>query len=214
MKKTTLALLVALPLAAMTLQGCFPVVAVGAGTAVVRMEDRRTGGTQIEDEGIELRAGNRISERFGDKAHINVTSYNRAVLLTGEAPDAAARSAIESIVRAVPNVRGITNDIMIAAPTSLGARGNDSFITSKVKARFLDARKFNPVHVKVVTESGIVYLLGMVTDREAADAVEIARTTGGVRKVVKVFESCRPTDELCRPSAAPKGEEPKAKAEK
>ncbi len=216
MKRSTLALLAALPLSAMTLQGCFPVVAVGAGTAVVRMEDRRTGGTQIEDEGIELRAGNRISERFGDKVHVNVTSYNRAVLLTGEAPDAATKSAIEAIVRAVPNVRpgGITNDIMIAAPSSLGARSNDSFITSKVKARFLDARKFNPVHVKVVTEAGVVYLLGMVTEREAADAVEITRTTGGVRKVVKVFEICRPTDELCRPGAAPKGEEPKAKADK
>lgn len=214
MKKTTQALVFMLPLAAMTLQGCVPVVAVGAGTAVVRMEDRRTGGTQIEDEGIELRAGNRISERFGDKVHINVTSYNRAVLLTGEAPDAATKSAIEAIVRAVPNVRGITNDIMIAAPSSLGARSNDSFITSKVKARFLDARKFNAVHVKVVTEAGVVYLLGMVTDREAADAVEIARTTGGVRKVVRVFEICRPTDELCRPSPAPAGEEPKAKADK
>lgn len=212
MKKTAVALVLTLPLVVTSLQGCFPVVAAGAGAAVVSAVDRRTSGTQVEDEGIELRASNRISERFGDKVHINVTSYNRAVLLTGEAPDAAAKAEIEKIVRAVPNVRGITNDVQIAGNASLGSRSNDAFITSKVKARFLDADKFNVVHVKVVTEGGVVYLLGVVTEKEAADAVEIARTTGGVRKVVRMFEYCKPTDEACRPPAKP--EDSKAKAAK
>ena len=199
--------LACLPLAVGALQGCIGAVAVGAGAAVLSIEDRRTSGTQVEDEGIELRSSNRITERFGDKVHINVTSYNRAVLLTGEAADAKAKEAIEQIVLGVPNVRGVTNDLQVAGLSSFGARSNDAFITSKVKARFVDAGKFNAVHVKVVTEAGAVYLLGIVTEKEAADAVEIARTTGGVRKVVKVLEYCRPTDEICRP----RGQDPKKK---
>ena len=189
------------------LAGCFPAVVAGGGAAVLSAQDRRTSGTQIEDEGIELRAGNRISERFGDKVHVNLTSYNRMVLVTGEVPDASTRAEIEKIVLSVANVRGVNNELQVAGISSLPARGNDSFITSKIKARFLDAGKFNPVHVKVVTEAGVVYLLGQVTDQEANDAVELARTTGGVRKVVKIFESCRPTDAPCRP-------EPKADAKK
>ena len=210
-KNKTLACILALPLLALPLQGCFPVVAAGAGTAVLSTLDRRTSGTQLEDEGIELRAGNRISERYGDKAHVTVISYNRAVLLSGEVPDAAARSEVEKIVRAVPNVRAVTNELVIGGPSSLGARSNDAILTSKVKARFVDANKFNPLHVKVVTESSVVYLLGIVTDREAADATEIARTTGGVKKVVRLFEFCKPTDEACRPPEPPKGEAPKLK---
>lgn len=189
--------------AALLLPGCFPaVIGVGAG-AVLSVQDRRTSGTQIEDEGIELGAVNRIGERYGDKVHVNVTSFNRFVLITGEVPDAASREGIEKIVRAVPNVRAVTNELQVAGVASFGARSNDSLITSKVKARFLDADKFNPVHVKVVTEASVVYLLGLVTEREANDAVEIARTTGGVRKVVKVVEYCKPTDEPCRPPAKP-----------
>lgn len=211
MKKTTLAWLVTTALCAPALQGCFPVVAAGAGTAVLSSVDRRTSGTQLEDEGIELRGGNRISERYGDKVHVNLTAYNRAVLLSGEVPDATAKAEVEKIVRAVPNVRAVTNDLVIAGISGLGARSNDAFITSKVKARFVDANKFNPVHVKVVTEGGVVYLLGIVTEREAADATEIARTTGGVKKVVRLFEFCKPTDEACRPPEPPKGEAPKAK---
>jgi len=189
------------------LQGCAPAL-IGAGgvAAVTAAEDRRTTGTQIEDEGIELRAGNRLSERFGDKAHLNVTSYNRWVLLTGEVPDEAARAEVEKLAAAVPNVRGVSNEAQVAGVSSLTSRASDSFITSKVKARFIDARKFSPVQVKVVTEAGVVYLLGVVTEQEANDAVEVARTTGGVRKVVKIFEYCKATDEVCRPR-------PKAPAE-
>jgi osmotically-inducible protein OsmY len=191
----------------LVLQGCgVALIGAGGAAAVTSIEDRRTTGTQIEDEGVELRVGNRIGERFGDKAHVNVTAFNRWVLLTGEAPDEAARAEMEKIATAVPNVRGVSNEVQVAGSSSLASRASDSFITSKVKARFVDARKFSPVHVKVVTEAGVVYLLGVVTDKEAEDAVEVARTTGGVRKVVKIFEYCKATDELCRPR-------PKAPAE-
>ena len=211
MNKMRLLILACAASGAGTLAGCIEMAAVGVGAAVLSMEDRRTTGTQVEDEGIELRTSNRIGERFGGKVHVNVTSFNRNVLLTGEATDEKSRAEIEKIARDVPNVRGVTNEIQIAGLSSLGARSNDSFITSKVKARFLDANKFSPVHVKVVTEAGVVYLLGIVTEKEAADAVEIARTTGGVRKVVKVLEYCQPTDQACRPREQPKGAEAKPK---
>jgi osmotically-inducible protein OsmY len=191
----------------LVLQGCeLALIGAGGAAAVTAIEDRRTAGAQIEDEGIELRAGNRISERFGDKAHVNVTAFNRWVLLTGEAPDEAARAEMEKLAAGVPNVRGVSNEVQVSGVSSLTSRASDSFITSKVKARFVDARKFSPVHVKVVTEAGIVYLMGVVTEKEADDAVEVARTTGGVRKVVKIFEYCKATDEVCRPR-------PKAPAE-
>jgi osmotically-inducible protein OsmY len=203
-------LLAALPLA-LVLQGCMGMALVGVGAAVVAFEDRRTAGAQLEDRGIELRTGNRVDDRFGDRTHINVTSYNRYVLLTGEVPDEAARAEIEKLARGVPNVLGVSNDLQVAGKSSMGSRSNDSYLTSKVKTRFVDSGKFNAVHVKVVTEAGVVYLLGMVTEKEAEDAVEIARTTGGVRKVVKMFEYCKPEDEACRPRPKPVGEGPRAR---
>jgi osmotically-inducible protein OsmY len=109
-------------------------------------------------------------------------------LLTGEVPDAAVRAEVEKIVGSVPNVRTITNELQIAGPSSFGGRSNDSYITSKVKARFIDHNRFSANHVKVVTEAGTVYLLGQVTQREADAAVDITRTTGGVQRVVRVFE--------------------------
>ena len=197
-----------LALAAALLQGCeLAIVGAGSAAAVSAIEDRRTTGTQLDDKDIEGRAGSRI-DRFGDAAHVNVNAYNRSVLLTGEIPDERTREEIEKMVLGLPNVRAVTNDLQIAGTASLGARTNDSFITSKVKARFLDAKRFNPIHVKVVTEAGVVYLLGLVTEREADDAVDIARTTGGVRKVVKVFEYCKTNDELCRPRSAPEKTKP------
>lgn len=186
------------------LQGCIPVAAVGVGAGVAAFNDRRTSGATIEDEGIELRAGNRISERWGDKVHINVTAYNRSVLLTGEAPDEATKAALEKLVGAVANVRSIVNEIAVAGISAYSARANDSYLTSKVKARFVDANRFNALQVKVVTENGVVHLLGIVTQAEANAATELARTTGGVRKVVKVFEYCAPSDEVCRPAEPPK----------
>ena len=196
-------------LPALALQGCVGVAVVGAGSAAISAADRRTTGVQIEDERIELVSSNRCGEKFGDKAHINITSYNRNVLLTGEVADAAARDEVEKIVRGVPNVRGITNDLQVGPLATLSSRASDAGTTGKVKARFVDAGKFNAVHVKVVTEASVVYLLGIVTEAEANDAVEVARTTGGVRKVVKVFEYCKPTDPACAPRDKPKAEEPK-----
>ncbi len=198
MTKRIPALLAAL-CAVATLQGCVEMAVVGAGAGMMSAIDRRTTGTQIEDEGIELRAANRIGERFGDRAHVSVTSFNRSVLLSGEVPDAAAKGELEKIVRGIPSVRGVTNEVQVAGISAYSARASDATITGKVKARFLDANKFNAIHVKVVTEAGVVYLLGIVTDKEAADATEIARTTSGVRKVVKVLEYCKATDEACRP---------------
>ncbi|MBL8485859.1 MAG: BON domain-containing protein [Rhodocyclaceae bacterium] len=171
------------------LPACVPVAAVGVGAGALMIADRRASETYITDEGIEIRAANRINEKFGDRAHVNVTSYNRTVLLTGEVPDAAARAEAEKLAAATPNVKAIQNELQVAGVSSLSARSNDAYITSKVKARFVDANKFSPNHVKVVTEAGAVYLLGLVTKREADAAVEITRTTGGVLKVVRVFET-------------------------
>ena len=163
------------------------------------MNDRRTSGTQIEDEGIELRASNRITERWGDKVHVNVAAYNRSVLLTGEVSNESIKAEIEKMVSGVVNVRGITNEIAVAGTSALTARANDTYLTSKVKARFVDVNHFNPFHVKVVTENSTVYLLGIVTEAEAKSATEIARTTGGVRKVVRLFEYCKLSDDVCLP---------------
>lgn len=179
-----------LVLAAMTpvLAGCFGASVVGVGAGALLVADRRPSETYLTDESIELRAGNRIGEKFDKLAHVNATSYNRSVLLTGEVPDAAAKAEVEKIAGGVPNVKAISNEVQIAGVSTFGARSNDAYITSKVKARFLDANKFATNHVKVVSEAGVVYLLGLVTQRESDAAVEIARTTGGVQKVVRVFE--------------------------
>jgi osmotically-inducible protein OsmY len=198
--------------AAALLAGCVEMAAIGVGAAVVSVEDRRSTGTQVEDEAIELRASNRISERFRDKVHVNVTSFNRFVLLTGEVPDAKTREEIERLVLELPNrPRGVTNELRVAGLSSLQARANDTVITGKVKARLLDSKQVSALHVKVVTEAAVVYLMGIVTEAEANAAVEIARTTGGVAKVVKVFEYCKPADEICRPRASVNGA-PKPKA--
>jgi osmotically-inducible protein OsmY len=174
----------ALPL----LAGCAAVVLGGAAaTGVLLAEDRRTVGTVTEDQGIEIKTSSRIGDRMRD-AHINITSFNRLVLLTGEVPSAAAREDAERIARGVENVRGVFNEMQVAGNAALSSRTNDSYLTSKVKARFVDGQKFNPVHVKVVTENGAVYLMGLVRRAEAEAATEVARTTGGVQKVVRLFE--------------------------
>lgn len=171
------------------LHGCAALALGGAAAAGGYMvgEDRRSANLMAEDQTMETR----ISHRIGDKhkeAHLNATVYNKVVLLTGEAPTEAVKSEIEATARTVPNVRAVVNEVQVAGNASLPARANDSYITSKVKGRFLDARKFNPLHVKVVTEAGTVYLLGIVKRKEADDATELARTTSGVQRVVRVFE--------------------------
>jgi osmotically-inducible protein OsmY len=185
MKKGFTALFLALSALA-TLPGCAPVVVAGAGAAAVMASDRRTTGTYIEDENIELKILGR-SHDFGN-SHVNATSFNLRVLLTGEAPDEATRAKIEQIVRSVPSVKDVTNDIQVAGNSSLASRGSDSLITTNVKTRMLNNPKFSVNHIKVVTEAGTVYLMGLVSPEEGDAAVEVARTTSGVVRVVKVFE--------------------------
>lgn len=174
------------------LVSCVPLFAVGvgagAGTGAVMSDDRRTSGMFVEDEVIELKSVRRIKEQFKDTVHINVTSYNRNVLLTGEAPQDETKQRIETLVMSVDNVRNIVNDIKVSENSSLASRSKDSLITSNVKARFLHSGQFRFNHIKVITENGIVYLLGMVKRDEAENAAEIASATSGVLKVIKVFE--------------------------
>lgn len=176
------------------LQGCFPMVAAGAGTAVLSALDRRTSGTQVEDEGIELRAGNRLREKLGNRANVSVTSYNRNVLLTGQVADEATLAEAATIVSEVPNVRGVSNETEIAGVSSLTQRSNDALVTSKVKARILDSQRVNANHVKVVTENGRVYLMGLLTEAEGRAAKEVAASTSGVRKVVAIIETITPEE--------------------
>ena len=178
------ALAAALPL----LQGCFPLAVTGMGAAALMASDRRTTGMYIEDEAIEWKTFARLREYNGRGAHVNPTSFNRRVLLTGEAPTEQLRREIEEAVRKVENVREVTNEIQIAAPSNLAARGNDALVTSNVKARLVNNGRFSPSHVKVLTEANVVYLMGLVTPAEGEAAVEIARNAQGVSRVVKVFE--------------------------
>jgi len=171
-----------------TLPACVPLVATGVGTAALMADDRRTAGIFVEDEAIENKALLRVEQKHSANVHLNVTSFNRIVLLTGEAPTEAIRSDIEAIVRGIDNVRSVHNEMTVAQPTTLMLRSNDTVLTSKIKARFIDANKFRANHVKVVTENSVVFLMGLVKRQEAQDAAEIARTTGGVHRVVRVFE--------------------------
>jgi osmotically-inducible protein OsmY len=181
---TGLLIIAALPL----LGGCMAAALGGAAAGgVIMAEDRRTVGTMTEDQGIEIKASSRIDDRLRS-AHINTTSYNRLLLLSGEVPNAAAREDAERIARGVENVRGVYNELQVSGNSSMTVRSNDSFITSKVKTRFVDAQKFNPVHIKVITENSTVYLMGLVKRTEADAATDIARTTSGVQKVVRLFE--------------------------
>jgi osmotically-inducible protein OsmY len=192
----SLALLLSLA-AVLLLAGCPAAIIGGGAVAYGTIEDRRTSGTMIDDDSIETRIGRSVRERYGENTHVNVTSFNRSVLLTGEVPEEARRAEIEKLAQGAGNVRNITNELQVGTPSSLGARANDSYITTKVKGRILDSNKVNPIHVKVVTEAGVVYLMGIVTEQEAADAVEVARNTGGVVKVVRIFDLCKVGDGVC-----------------
>ncbi len=183
------AALLGLTLSVALLGGCAPLLVGGAMVGgTLMMMDRRTTGAQVDDQAIELKASNRVRELAGDNAHINITSYNRTVLITGEAATEADRSAIEQAVQRVENVRSIVNEVGVMAPSSLTSRSSDTIITSKVKATLVDARDLQANVFKVVTERSVVYLMGRVTEREAGRASELARSVGGVQKVVRVFE--------------------------
>jgi osmotically-inducible protein OsmY len=187
-QKTSLLRLGAAVLAAAALSGCAALVVGGAvGTAMV-VTDRRTAGTQLEDQNIELKALTRIRETVADRAHINTTSYNRLVLLTGEVQSEADRSAVEQAIGRIEGVRSVVNELAVMGASSMTARSNDTILTSKVKASFIDAKDLQAGALKVVTERGVVYLMGRVTEREANRATDLARGVSGVQKVVKVFE--------------------------
>ncbi len=201
---------ITIALSSLVAGGCVPLVVGGVATGVLIADDRRTSGTVIDDQNIELRLGNEISTQFGKVSNANITAYNRVVLITGEATTEPVRAGIEKLVRTQANVRHVQNELQIAGPSSLTARSNDSFITGRVKARIVDnqARGKDPRvqanHVKVVTEAGVVYLMGLVTAAEAEQAAEIARTTSGVTRVVRVFEIIK------RPPAEPAATPPKS----
>lgn len=183
-------LLVALSVgaAASLMSACAPLILGGAmvGGAMVAV-DRRTAGTQLEDEAIELKAGARARE-VSPAGHINVTSYNRMLLVTGEVPSETDRKAVEQVVGRIENVRSVVNELAIAGNSALGVRSSDSLISGKVKASFIDAKDLQAQALKVTTERGVVYLMGKVTEREATRASDVARTISGVQKVVRVFE--------------------------
>jgi osmotically-inducible protein OsmY len=184
-------LLIVATLATLLLQGCFPLAATGIGAAVLMAEDRRSAGVYIDDENIEWKARGRLIEGFKD-VHVNVTSFNLTVLLSGEAPSAERKKEIEAAVRAIPRVKNVVNQIEIGGNTALTARANDTLVTTNVKTRFINNGKFSINHVKVVTEAGTAFLMGIVTREEADAAVELARTTRGVANVVRVFEYVEP----------------------
>jgi osmotically-inducible protein OsmY len=171
------------------LNGCAPaIVAVGIGAGALVATDRRTTGAQVDDEAIENKVTLAAGNSWGNSVHLNVTSYNARVLLTGEAPTAAIKDEITRVAKTTDRVQTVTNEMVIGPVTDLGARTGDSYLTSIVKARFVEAQKFAPNHVKVVTERSVVYLIGIVTREEGDAAARIAATTSGVARVVKLFQ--------------------------
>ncbi len=173
----------------MGLTGCFPLLLGGAvvgGTAVYT--DRRTSGIQLEDEAIELKASNRLRTTLGERARVSVVSYNRLVLLTGEVSGEADRAVVARVVAEVDNVRSIVNEVTVVSAQPTNTQASDAIVTGKVKASLVDSKDIFAQSVKVVTERGTVYLMGRVTEREATRATDIARSIGGVDKVVRVFE--------------------------
>jgi osmotically-inducible protein OsmY len=171
------------------LQSCVPLlVGAGVGAGAMMADDRRTSGTVLEDETIEVKSKNRISEKYGDQVHINITSFNRFVLLTGEAPNEEIKQDLSIVVLEVQNVRNVQNEVIVAGSSSFTSRSSDALTTTQVKGRLAQNKEVGANHVKVVTENSTVYLLGLVSRAEAEAAAQTAATTSGVQRVVKVFE--------------------------
>jgi osmotically-inducible protein OsmY len=183
--------LVAGALAAATLaslQGCIALLGAGAVAGGLSLNDRRTGGTQIEDQAIELKSGGRLREAIGDKGHVNVTSYNRIVLVSGEVPSEADKAAAEKAVHDIEGVNNVVNELEVGPNSTISTRSSDTVITTRVKSALIDAKDVQASAIKVITERGNVYLMGRVTEREATRASEVARAQPSVLKVVRVFE--------------------------
>ena len=188
LKLNTIAKLIAAAILSSQLIACVPAVVGGAAAGGAIAADRRTSGIYVEDENIELKAVKFMETTLGDQAHVNVTSYNRNVLLTGEVPDDKAKVSAEAFVKSIENVRNITNEIAIGPKTDIASRSNDTYLTSKIKTKFVTENQFPANYVKIVSENSVVYLLGIVTKAEGDAAAAIASNTDGVSKVVKVFE--------------------------
>lgn len=188
-------------LAALT--ACAPLVIGGAAVGAMVVMDRRTAGAVVEDERIELRGASLMRDAFGDRAHVNVTSYNRQVLLTGEVASDADRMRAEQIVSRVENVRSIVNELAVMGSTTLQQRSNDVLVTGKVKASIVDARELEVNAFRVVTERGTVYLMGRVTQREAERVTQLTRTIPGVARVVRVFDYISETEARREQAPAP-----------
>ncbi len=191
-------------LVASQLSACAPLVLGSAVGGAFVATDRRTSGAQLEDQGIEIKAANRLKDTLGDRAHINVNAYNRMALLTGEVGNDADRQLAERTVAQVENVQKVVNELAIMGASSLTARANDVLIATKVKATLVDARDVHSNAFRVVVERGEVYLQGMVTEREGQRAAELAAAVSGVQRVVKVFHLIS-EEELARKT--PKGPE-------
>jgi osmotically-inducible protein OsmY len=190
--------------AAISLQGCVEIMVGSAVVGTFAATDRRTFGAQTEDKSIVLKGESRVARVAGSAAHINVSSFNRRALLTGEVPDEASKAAAEREMRAVEGVLDVANELTVGPATSFTVRSNDSLLTTKVKASFVDTKDLYGSAFKVVTEDGSVYLMGRVTQREGNLAGEVARGVSGVRKVVKVFDYIS-EGELTALTAAAKG---------
>jgi osmotically-inducible protein OsmY len=188
MSISKLALIVLIPL--LLLQGCATAIITGAATGVSIVHDRRTTGAVIDDQGVEFKAALTIfnNKDIYEQSHINVTSYNGIILITGETLTEQLKQQVYDLVRIIPKVRTIHNELIIAAPSSLPSRSSDAWITSKVKAKITSDRQVDPFHIKVVTEHGIVYLMGIVNQTESDRAVSITSNSAGVQRVVKMFE--------------------------
>ena len=181
--------LAALAVSLSLLAGCVPVMVAGAaGSAAMIATDRRSAGAQLDDETIELKLATQANSEFGNRIHLNATSYNGYVLLTGEVPDQAVLVSVGNLAKNIEKVRGVHNELVIGLLSDFSSRSNDTYITSKVKTRMIEANKFPPNVVKVVTERQVVYLMGIVSKAEGDAAAEIAATTAGVVRVVKFFQ--------------------------
>jgi osmotically-inducible protein OsmY len=175
-------------LAAVQLSACAPLMFGGVLGGAMVASDRRTAGIQVEDEGIEQRSATAISENFGSKEHINITSYNRQVLITGEVSNDTVRSQVEQLIGRVQNVRSVVNELAIGPASSFSDRSSDALLVGKVKAAMVDTEDVFANVFKVVGERGTIYLMGRVTQREAKRATDVVRGVNGVKRVVRVFE--------------------------
>jgi len=170
------------------LSACAPLMVGGAVMTGMVAVDRRTTGIQLEDEGIELRTAQGLRQNLGENAHVNVTSYNRQVLLTGEVATAAQKDMADKLAQSQENVKAVANELKVQAVSSLTQRSKDIIITGQLKALFVDAKDLQSYAFKVVTENSVVYLMGRVTSREAQRATDFARSVSGVTKVLRVLD--------------------------